>query len=163
MHVAPLDEPAMNTPRSSRANEPKPNASVATPRARARYRARRDAGITRANNRKGVHAIAIVVDPSAYQALKLEARRGSISIPSLLGEIVVADLRNPPAVRTVDAPRWRRTGDGRRANQHTRIAIDDGVWEALHADAIQRSLTVGRRTGMAIERWSEGSADAVGA
>jgi hypothetical protein len=85
-----------------------------------------------------MHAIAIVVDPAAYQALKIEARHRSMSIPSLLGEIVVADLCNPPALRAVDA-RWRRTGEGRRANQHTRIDIDDDAWQALHADAIQHS------------------------
>ncbi len=122
-------------------------------RERARDRARREGGVTRTDRRRGMHAIAIVVDPATYQALKLEARHRSMPLPSLLGEFVIADLRSVPASPMTDAPRWRRTGEGRQANKHTRIDIDDEAWEELHADAIQRSLTVGRRIGVAIEKW----------
>ena len=105
---------------------------------RARYRARREGGVTRTDRRRGMHAIAIVADPAAYQALKLEARHRSVPLPSLLGEVVIADLRSVPASPMTDAPRWRRTGEGRQANKHTRIErieIDDEAWEELHADA----------------------------
>jgi hypothetical protein len=122
-------------------------------RERARYRERREVGLWRADSRNGVHAIAIVVDPSAYQALKLEARRRSMSMPELLGEIIVADLGGAPASSMNESPRWRRTGEGRRANKHTRIDIEHDAWEQLHVDAIGRSVTVGRRIGLAIESW----------
>lgn len=123
-------------------------------RVRARYRERRLTESPRPNKRTGMHAIAIVVDPTAYQALKLEARRRSPPIPSLLGEIVAADLHNASAPPTTGAPRWYRTGDGRRANKHTRIDIEDEAWSALHLDALLRSRTVARHVGLMIERWA---------
>jgi hypothetical protein len=119
--------------------------------ARERYAERRRTESARVDKRTGMHALAIEVDPAVYQALKLEARRRVMSIPMLLAEVVVADLRNGSALPTSDTPRWRRTGEGRRANKHTRIAIEDAAWEALHEDAIRLSVTVGRRIGMAVD------------
>jgi hypothetical protein len=124
--------------------------------ARERYAERRRTEAARVDKRTGMHALAIEVDPAAYQALKLEARRRAMSIPMFLAEVVGADLRNASALPTSDQPRWRRTGVGRRANKHARIAIEDEAWAALHEDAIQRAVTVGRRIGMAIEGRSNG-------
>jgi len=86
---------------------------------RAAYARRRAEGRARADGRTGLHAIAIVVDPAAYATVKAEAYQRGISIPVLLGEIL---RPTPPtnAAPTAKGPRWRRTGQGRRANQHTR-------------------------------------------
>jgi hypothetical protein len=124
--------------------------------ARERYAERRRTEAARVDKRTGMHALAIEVDPAAYQALKLEARRRAMSIPLFLAEIVGADLRRASALPS-DTPRWHRTGAGRRANKHTRLDIKDDAWEALHTDAIQRSLTIGRRIGLAIETWTRRS------
>lgn len=46
--------------------------------------------------------------------------------------------------KTVGWPRWRRPGQGRRANQHTRIAVNDATGHQLQLDAINAHHTIGR-------------------
>jgi hypothetical protein len=123
-------------------------------RARERYRQRRINEPPRANKRKGMHALAIEVKPGAYRAVKSEAYRLNTSIPKLLGEILTRDIETAERPEPTARPRWRRTSAGRRANQHTRIDVASDIWEILHLDAFQRSLTVARRIGMAVERWA---------
>jgi hypothetical protein len=94
-------------------------------RARERYRQRRLTEDTRTNKRIGIHALAIQVDPLAYRAVKAEAVQRGSSIPTVIGEILSDSSRQPIASAKSTEPRWRRTGEGRRANQHTRIDIDD--------------------------------------
>ena len=101
-----------------------------------------------------MHALAIEVDPGAYSAVKIAAYRGNASIPRLVGEILASDVERTDSPKVNVEPRWRRTGQGRRANQHTRIDIAADIWEAVHLDALRRSLTVGRRVGLAIEHWA---------
>ena len=125
---------------------------------RAAYARRRAEGRARADGRTGLHAIPIVVDPAAYADVKAEAYRRRTSIPAVIGEIV----STTPPVRTApsgNGPRWRRTGEGRRANQHTRIDIDDTAWRQVHVDAITAGLTAGRWIGLRIEQWAAGRAD----
>jgi hypothetical protein len=121
--------------------------------ARADYARRRAAGIERVDGRLGMHACAIAVDPAAYAALKLGARTMRVSIPVMLGR-VVHDAPRPEGRQPADAPRWRRTSEGRRANQHTRIAVDDDAWEHLHAEAIAHRVTFARWIGILVERWA---------
>jgi pimeloyl-ACP methyl ester carboxylesterase len=92
----------------------------------------------------GMHALAIEVDPAAYRAVKLEAFQRRTTIPKLIGDI----LRNRAPIGderpTAPALRWRRTGQGRRANQHTRTDVDDDIWNAVHAEALRAGVTVSR-------------------
>ena len=98
-------------------------------RARERHRERRLTESARVNNRTGMHALAIQVDPAAYRAVKAEALQRGSSIPRVIGEILsVSSSRQPTASSKTTEPRWRRTGEGRKANQHTRIDIDDDIW-----------------------------------
>ncbi|MGE0230122.1 MAG: hypothetical protein AB7U23_16610 [Dehalococcoidia bacterium] len=122
---------------------------------RAAYARQRAKGRARTDGRTGLHAIAIVVDPAAYVAVKAEAYQRRISIPVLLGEILSP---TPPtnAAPAAQGPRWRRTGRGRRANQHTRIHIDDTAWRQLHLDAITAGHTTGRWIGIRVEAWVAG-------
>ena len=97
-------------------------------RARERYRQQRLAEGARVNKRTGMHALAIQVDPTAYRAVKAEALRRGRSIPTVIGEILSDSSRQPIAFANATGPRWRRTGEGRKANQHTRIDIADEAW-----------------------------------
>lgn len=122
-------------------------------RARKRYAQRRLTEPPRANKRTGMHALAIEVDPNAYRAVRLEARRRGSTIPRVIGEVLREDIDGSasPVPRSAQ-PRWRRTGGGRRANQHTRIEVDDGTWYAARLDAVNCGLTLARRIGLAVER-----------
>ena len=91
--------------------------------ARERYRQRRLTEGAHVDKRTGMHALAIQVDPVAYRAVKSEALQRGSSIPRVIGEILSdSSSRQPIASPEATGPRWRRTGEGRRANQHTRIA-----------------------------------------
>ncbi|MGE0733046.1 MAG: hypothetical protein AB7Q92_33815, partial [Acidimicrobiia bacterium] len=125
---------------------------------RAAYVRRRSEGRARTDGRTGLHAIAIVVDPAAYAAVKAEAYHRRTSMPVLMGEILSA-APSSSAPPSGNGPRWRRTGEGRRANQHTRIDIDDTAWRQLHVDAITAGHTTGRWIGLRIEQWAAGRAD----
>ena len=92
-------------------------------------------------------------DLNAYSAVKLWARAERVSIPVMLGRVLHETAR-PTAPTAVEAPKWRRTGEGRRANQHTRIAVDDDTWERLHAEAIGHHVTFARWIGLLVERWT---------
>ncbi|MFN0091575.1 MAG: hypothetical protein ACKVWR_15105 [Acidimicrobiales bacterium] len=123
-------------------------------RQRASYARRRDQGRADPEGRTGLHAIAIVVDPASYAAVKAEGYKRRTSIPVVLGEILTA-ARLPDRATPESGPRWQRTGQGRRANQHARIAIDDDAWHQLHLDAINSHYTTGRWVGLLIEHWAQ--------
>ena len=121
--------------------------------ARERYAERRRTEAARVDKRTGMHALAIQVDPAAYRAVKGDALRRGTTIPKLIGEI----LGDGSRTMTCDAspgPRWRRTSEGRRANQHARVDIADEAWIDLHADAIEAGLTMARLIGLLIEAWA---------
>ena len=73
----------------------------------------------------------------------------------MIGEILSHSSRRPIASATATEPRWRRTGEGRRANQHTRIAIDDHGWLTVRHDAIRHGLTIARWIGLILETWAQ--------
>jgi len=123
-------------------------------RSREAYRRAREATGPRVNGQAGMHAIAIAVSTEAYVAMKLEARQRVTSIPVVLGEIISDALANPATMVSAGSPKWRRTGEGRRADRHTRIQISDEAWDGLHDHAISANLTVGRWIGMAVEQWA---------
>jgi hypothetical protein len=122
-------------------------------RARARYGERRLTEPPRPNKRTGMHALAIEVDPSAYQAVKLEALQRHTAIPQLIGDILRSRASTSDECLPTSGPRWRRTGQGRRANQHTRVDIDDETWENVHVEALQAGFTVSRWVGRLVEYW----------
>lgn len=126
-------------------------------RARERYRQLRLTEGARANKRTGMHALAIQVDPLAYRAVKAEALRRGSSIPTVIGEILSESSRQPIASATRIEPRWRRTGEGRRANQHTRIDIADEGWLTVRRDAIRHGATIARWIGLNLETWARGA------
>ncbi len=118
-----------------------------------RYAERRLTEPARVDKRTGMHALAIEVDPAAYRAVKTEAARRRITIPRQIGEI----LRSSAFVERTSsdaAPRWTRTGEGRRANQHTRVGVDDQTWENAHVDAARAGYSVSRWIGLVVERWA---------
>ena len=123
-------------------------------RARERYRQQRLAEGTRVNKRTGMHALAIQVDPIAYRAVKADALQRGSSIPSVIGEILTDSSRQPIASPEATGPRWRRTGEGRKANQHTRIDIDDDAWLTVRRDAVRHGLTIARWIGLNLETWA---------
>jgi hypothetical protein len=123
-------------------------------RARERYRERRLIESARVNNRTGMHALAIQVDPAAYRAVKAEALQRTSSIPTVIGEILSDSSRQPIASAKTTEPRWRRTGEGRKANQHTRIDVDDEAWLSVRRDAIRHGLTIARWIGLTLETWA---------
>jgi hypothetical protein len=123
-------------------------------RARERYRQRRLTEGARVNNRTGMHALAIQVDPAAYRAVKSEALQRGSSIPTVIGEILSDSSRQPIASASAPGPRWRRTGEGRKANQHTRIDIDDEGWLTVRRDAIRHGMTIARWIGLILETWA---------
>ncbi len=100
-----------------------------------------------------MHALAIEVDPAAYRAVKLEACQREATIPKLIGEILRETSVRVEEVRASVGPAWRRTGEGRRARQHTRIDLDDTTWATVHLNAIRQSVTVARCVGRAVEAW----------
>ena len=123
--------------------------------ARERYAERRRTEAARVDKRTGMHALAIEVDPAAYRAVKAEALRQLCTIPALIGDILTgASL--PMACPSAPGPRWRRTGAGRRANQHVRIDLDDDAWETVHAQAFAAVQPVSRWIGGALESWVRG-------
>jgi hypothetical protein len=125
-------------------------------RARERYRQRRLIESARLNNRTGMHALAIQVDPTAYRAIKADALQRGCSIPRVIGEILSdSSSRQPIASPEATGPRWRRTGEGRRANQHTRIDIDDDVWLTVRRDAVRHGQTIARWIGLNLETWAQ--------
>lgn len=91
-------------------------------------------------------------DRSPRQRPRPAAARGDVG-PAAIGEILST---TPPtnAAPAGDGPRWRRTGQRRRANQHTRIRIDDTAWRQLHLDAVTANHTTGRWIGLRIEHWA---------
>jgi hypothetical protein len=121
--------------------------------ARERYAERRRTEAARVDKRTGMHALAIEVDPAAYSAVKSEALRHSHTLPAAIGEIL-SKASWSMGDRDAAGPRWRRTGDGRRALQHTRIDINDETWRAIHVGAREGGQTVSRWIGMAIESWA---------
>jgi hypothetical protein len=123
-------------------------------RARERYRQLRRTDGARVNKRIGMHALAIQVDPIAYQAAKAEALQRGSSIPTVIGEILSDSLSSPIAPARTPAPRWRRTSEGRRANQHTRIDIDDEDWLTVRHDAVRHGVTIARWIGLVLETWA---------
>lgn len=124
-------------------------------RSRERYRQLRLTEGARANRRTGMHALAIQVDPIAYRAVKAEALQRGWSIPWVIGEILSdSSSRQPIASREATGPRWRRTGEGRKANQHTRIDIDDDAWLTVRRDAVRHGLTIARWIGLNLETWA---------
>ncbi len=109
----------------------------------------------RANKRTGMHALAIEIDPAAYRAVRSEALRRGSTILKLIGEILSDRSLDPrPVPSTVTSTRWRRTGGGRRANQHMRIDIDDETWRRLHVDAFEGGRTLARCIGFLLEAWA---------
>jgi hypothetical protein len=125
--------------------------------AREHYRQLRLTEDPRVDNRTGTHALAIQVDPIAYRAVKAEALRRRTTIPTVIGEIL-SDPSSSKPVRALSpiGRRWRRTGEGRKANQHTRIDIDDDDgWLAVRRDAVQHGLTIARWVGLALETWAQ--------
>jgi hypothetical protein len=124
-------------------------------RARERYRQQRLTEGARADKRTGMHALAIQVDPIAYRAVKAEALQRGCSIPKVIGEILTDSSRQPIASPEATGPRWRRTGEGRRANQHTRIDIDDEGWLTVRRDAIRHGMTIARWIGLILETWAQ--------
>ena len=120
-------------------------------RARERYRQQRLAEGTHVNKRTGMHALAIQVDPVAYRAVKAEALQRGSAIPPVIGEILTGSSRQPIASASAPGPRWRRTGEGRKANQHTRIDIDDEGWSTVRRDAIRHGVTIARWIGLILE------------
>ena len=122
-------------------------------RARERYRQQRLAEGARVNKRTGMHALAIQVDPIAYRAVKADALQRRSSIPRVIGEILSGSSQ-PIAFANATEPRWRRTGEGRKANQHTRIDIADEAWLTVREDAIRHGLTIARWIGLIIETWA---------
>ena len=123
-------------------------------RQRATYARKRAQGEARIDNGRGVHATAITVHPDAYTAVKTEAYDRRQSIPTTLGQILSNTPLPPPAPQRASEPRWRRTGQGRQANQHTRIHLDDHTWHQLHHDAITHNHTFARHLGHIIEHWA---------
>jgi hypothetical protein len=119
--------------------------------ARERYAERRRTQAARVDKRTGMHALGIEVDPVAYRAVKAEALRRRITIPALIGRVLERGsaeiLNESPAIRSG----WSRTGDGRRAKQHTRIEVDDATWRRVQVAALQAGHTLGRWVGIAIE------------
>jgi hypothetical protein len=126
-------------------------------RARERYRQQRLTEGARVDKRTGMHALAIQVDPIAYRAVKAEALERGSTIPTMIGEILRNSSRQPVASPMATGPRWRRTGEGRRANQHTRIDIDDEGWLTVRRDAIRHGLTIARWIGLTLETWARGA------
>jgi hypothetical protein len=123
-------------------------------RARERYQQRRLTEGARVNKRIRMHALAIQVDPAAYRAVKAEALQRGTSIPGVIAEILSDSSRQPIASANPTEPRWRRTGEGRKANQHTRIDIDDDAWLAVRRDAVRHGLTIARWIGLNLETWA---------
>ena len=77
------------------------------------------------------------------------------SIPTVIGEILSdSSSRQPIASAKTSGPRWRRTGEGRKANQHTRIDIDDDAWLTVRRDAVRHGLTIARWIGLNLETWA---------
>jgi hypothetical protein len=75
-------------------------------------------------------------------------------MPLVMGEILTERSRGPVQIEAKTAPRWSRTGEGRRANQHTRIDIDDYGWRALHEAATRGNHTISRWVGLQVEEWA---------
>ena len=126
-------------------------------RQRETYRRRRSEGDSRLETRTGMHALAIDVDPTAYAALKIDARARRSTIPRRLGELLTDALAEPATPTSAPGPRWHRTGEGRRATTHVRIDIAPDAWDALHEHAYGEELTVGRWIGRAVETWANRS------
>ena len=124
-------------------------------RARERYRQQRLTEGARVNKRSGMHALAIQVAPAAYRAVKAEALRRRTTIPTLIGEILSDSSPTPVAGSSPTEPRWRRTGEGSKANQHTRIDIGDEAWLSVRRDAIRHGLTTARWVGLVLETWRQ--------
>jgi hypothetical protein len=123
--------------------------------ARERYRQLRLTEDPRVDKRTGMHALAIQVDPIAYRAVKAEAVRRRSSIPRVIGEILTDSSRQPIASPQATEPRGRRTGEGRKANQHTRVEINDEAWLTVRRDAIQHGVTIARWIGLVLETWAQ--------
>ena len=125
-------------------------------RARERYRQLRLTEGTRVDRRIGMHALAIQVDPIAYREVKAEALKRGSTIPTVIGEILSdSSSRQPIASAEATGPRWRRTGEGRKANQHTRIDIGDEGWLTVRRDAVRHGLTIACWIGLNVETWAQ--------
>ncbi len=121
--------------------------------ARERNAERRLTEPARLDKRTGMHALAIEVDPAAYRAVKAEALQRRSTVPAMVGEILEhRSWSTWPLPRSL-GPHGRRTGNGRRANQHTRIDVDIDTWRAIHREALEARQTIGRWIGMALEAW----------
>ena len=73
----------------------------------------------------------------------------------MIGEILSDSSRKPIISAKTIEPRWRRTGEGRKANQHTRIDIDDEGWLTVRRDAIRHGVTIARWIGLILETWAQ--------
>jgi len=126
--------------------------------ARERYAERRRTEAARVDKRTGMHALAIEVDPAAYRAVKLKAARRRVTVPEQLGEILsrsaCGDGPSPGP-----GPRRSRTGEGRRANQHTRVAVGEEVWQAIRVNAAGSGLAMARWIGLVIQEWAVAASD----
>ncbi len=118
-------------------------------RRRQRYRERADPHPSGSGR-----SVRIEVDTNAWRAMRAEAARRGIPAKVLLGEIVrgVVDEQGPGQPSAPPAPRWRRTGDGRRARQSTLIEAEDDTWARVRARAVLEGLTVARLVGSAVEQ-----------
>jgi hypothetical protein len=121
--------------------------------ARERYAERRRTEAARVDKRTGMHALAIEIDPVAYRAVKSEALRLGTTIPKLIGEIL-GDGSWTMTCSAASGPRWRRTGEGRRANQHTRVDVADETWRATRVHATEARCTLSRWIGLLVEAWT---------
>ena len=72
----------------------------------------------------------------------------------MIGEILTDSSRQLIASPEATGPRWRRTGDGRKANQHTRIDIDNDAWLTVRREAVRHGLTIARLIGLNLETWA---------
>ncbi len=97
--------------------------------------------------------VRIEVDPTAWRAWRAEAARRRIPAKILLGDLArsLAQECDPMAVPTSSAPRWRRTGAGRRARQSTLVDVDDEAWARLRARVVKERVTLGLLLGRTVE------------
>ena len=73
-------------------------------------------------------APASAIGSTPDRAVKAEALLRRTTILTLIGEILSDSSPTPVAGSSPTEPRWRRTGEGRKANQYTRIDIGDEAW-----------------------------------
>lgn len=99
-------------------------------------------------------SVRIEVDPTAWRAMRAEAARRRIPAKALLADVALAvGALESETSSAAPGPRWRRTGDGRRARHSTVIDIDDDAWVRVRARAVLEGLTIARFLGRTVEAW----------